>query len=99
MFYILWRYQIYPDKKAAFEKLYGPTGQWVKLFKKADGYIKTELLKSTEELNAYLTIDAWQSQDQYEQFLNDYKKEFAVIDQAGEKLTVSETKIGWFKTF
>ena len=95
MHIIIWKFEVNPTCKQKFEELYGQNGKWVKLFKKAKGYIGTDLTKEVSQENWYLTIDKWQSKGAYENFLKDFKKEYDALDTRGEKLTISEVKIGW----
>ena len=37
MFIAIWKYVVDPQFLKAFEKLYGPSGAWVQLFKTGDG--------------------------------------------------------------
>ncbi len=98
MFTVIWKYKVVEEHKTDFEKLYGPHGKWVTLFKTFEGYIDTQLIKEIQEPNCYLTIDTWESQDKYRKFLETKQGEFSIIDAEGESLTISETKIGWFNT-
>ena len=56
---LAYRYRVHPDRRAAFERVYGPAGDWARLFARADGYLGTELLVSTDEPGAYLLLDRW----------------------------------------
>ena len=54
----IWKYLVPPDSARAFERAYGPKGAWVKLFKKHDGYLRTELHKdAVSERNEQFVID------------------------------------------
>lgn len=97
MFIVIWQYAVSPMFKKGFEELYGPNGQWVKLFQRGEGYLGTQLIKEIKESGQYVTIDTWESQTLYEKFLAEHKTQFAEIDAVGEQFTLSETKIGWFK--
>jgi len=97
MFIAIWKYVVNPQFLKAFEKLYGPTGAWVQLFKTGDGYLGTELMWVTGQTNVYMTIDKWESMGQYHNFYNLHKKLIDEIDQQGDALTLSEEKLGWFE--
>ena len=47
MFEIVWEYEVRPEKVEAFEALYGPEGDWARLFRRADGYVETRLFRDT----------------------------------------------------
>jgi heme-degrading monooxygenase HmoA len=97
MYIILWAYNVRPGAEAAFETLYGPSGEWVALFQKADGFLGTELLVAANASRRYLTIDRWESEASYEQFRSAYAGAYEMIDRAAEGLTESETRLGEFR--
>lgn len=41
----LWRFQGKSGREAYFEDISGQTREWVGLFQRAEGYVRTELLK------------------------------------------------------
>ncbi len=95
-FITIWQYKIKSNKKNEFEKLYGPDGDWVKLFQKFSSYIKTELIKDLHNNDCYLTLDYWKSKEAYYRFKENAKEEFSEIDKKGEKLTLEEKHMGEF---
>src|SRR3712207_298567 len=58
---IFWEYEVRPERVAAFEGLYGADGEWVRLFRQADGYVETLLFRDTDRPTRYLTVDRWRS--------------------------------------
>ena len=48
MYVIVWEFVVRPEKVDAFVAADKSDGAWAKLFAKADGYIGTELLRSTD---------------------------------------------------
>ncbi|HEX2981968.1 MAG TPA: hypothetical protein VHO28_00345, partial [Ignavibacteriales bacterium] len=70
MYKIIWEYAVKPEKQKNFAELYGPDGEWEKLFRLSEHYKGTELLKKSGDNNIYLTIDTWSSQRDYELFIN-----------------------------
>jgi heme-degrading monooxygenase HmoA len=97
MFAILWTYDVRPGAEAAFEKVYGPSGEWVALFQQAEGYLGTELLRAAHVSLRYLTIDRWESQAAYKRFRTMYAREYEVVDRACEGLTDAEMPLGEFR--
>jgi len=97
MFIAIWKYVVDPQFLKAFEKLYGPLGGWVQLFKTGDGYLGTELMQLHGQPNVYLTIDKWESKDQYLNFYKLHQKLIDEIDQQGDTMTLSEEKLGCFE--
>lgn len=96
MFITIWKYKVKPGKKTEFEELYGNKGDWVKLFNKFPGYIKTDLIKNLNDNDMYLTMDYWLSKDAYDNFKLKSKEEFVLIDKKGEELTIEEEHSGEF---
>lgn len=64
MIQVVWQYEVKEESRGKFELAYGPGGAWSTLFAKAPGYRGTALLRDTEEPRKYLTIDAWDTEDQ-----------------------------------
>jgi len=96
MYIIIWEYQVKPEKQAEFEKIYAANGAWAELFKKGTGYLGTELLRSTELPEQYVTIDRWASAEDYEAFLSQWNDEYKKLDLMCEGLTKHESCLGRF---
>jgi heme-degrading monooxygenase HmoA len=92
----VWTFQVKPGFEAQFEKTYGPAGEWVRLFEKAPGYLRTELLKDKDVPGRYLTIDHWESELSHQQFRQRLDGDFRQLDQFCEGLTDAESLIGHF---
>jgi len=95
-FVYIWAFEVKPGHEAEFERAYGSDGDWVPLFRRAPGYLHSELLRDTENPRRYLTIDHWESETAQRAFRERFAAEFATIDRACEQLTESETLIGHF---
>ena len=96
MYIIIWEYQVLPEKQTDFEKIYAVNGAWAELFKKGNGYLGTELIHSTEHPAQYLTVDRWDSQENYESFLLQHKAEYENLDSQCEGLTERKSCLGKF---
>ena len=97
-FIVVWEFQIPPRKKRAFEKAYGPTGDWVELFSAAKGFVRTELLRDRDTPGRYLTIDYWQSRQAFAAFKKKKSVAYEALDQKCSGLTQSESKLGEFES-
>ena len=97
MFVILWEFEAEPHRQREFESAYGPGGSWARLFRKAEGFVATELLRDRETPGRYLTIDRWESQAAFEAFRQRFAAEYEEIDKACESLTRRETLIGRYE--
>jgi heme-degrading monooxygenase HmoA len=92
----IWEYSVRPECVAAFEDAYGPNGAWVRLFKQAPGYVRTELHRNRRSPNRYVSIDYWHSAEAWEAFRESRSAEFEVIDAECEALSLDEQEIGVF---
>jgi heme-degrading monooxygenase HmoA len=94
MIAIIWSYAVREEARAAFEAAYGPDGDWATLFAKAEGYVRTELLKGADD--GYLTIDYWTEQAAWNAFAEAHADDYRALDAATEALTEAEERIGGF---
>jgi hypothetical protein len=92
----IWEFHVQPTRRAEFERCYGPSGPWAVLFRRADGYIETVLLRDRSNALRYLTIDSWQSADAYLSFRARFSQEYDDLDRECEGLTSHERCLGEF---
>ena len=97
MFCYIWEFRVNPLRTDDFESAYGPNGSWARLFRRAAGYIRTELLRDPEATGRYLTIDYWADRQAYERFKLDFEAEYDRLDKASEEYTESERHVGDFE--
>jgi heme-degrading monooxygenase HmoA len=97
MFVALWEYEVKPSCEERFEKVYGPEGDWARLFRSDGDYQETRLLRDVARPAIYLTLDFWGSRQAYERFLKAHVAEYKALDQEGEKLTLRERRIGRYE--
>jgi heme-degrading monooxygenase HmoA len=90
----LWQFEVPPAKQAEFETQYGPDGGWARLFRRASGYLGSELLKDRSEPLRYLTIDRWESADAWRAFRREHATEYERLDREFESLTAREAPLG-----
>ena len=95
-FVVVWEFRIRATKRRAFERAYGPDGDWAMFFQKGKGYLGTELIRDEQDAGRYLTLDFWKSQKHYERFKRQNRKIYQLIDQRCESLTANESEIGQF---
>ncbi len=93
----VWEFLVKPGFESWFEQVYGPEGDWVRLFRRGKGHLGTQLLRDTRTARHYLTLDRWVSLAAYEAFRRRFAKEHALLDAACESLTETETPLGAFK--
>src|SRR5690606_40392536 len=95
-FVYIWEYSVDDDCIVSFKKIYGPDGDWVKLFRRAEGYVRTDLLSDQNNPNRFITIDVWKSKAHRDNFRREYSEEFEKLDQYAESYTRSEKPLGEF---
>ena len=83
-----------PAKQAEFEAHYGPDGSWARLFRRANGYLGSELLRTARNPLRYLTIDRWASREAWQAFRREYAAEYERLDREFEGLTTREAPLG-----
>lgn len=98
MYWIVWSFDVKLEQVKAFERLYGPEGEWVQLFQRAEGFEGTELRRESDRAGHYLTIDRWLTRADYQRFQDTFGKEYDQLDTKCGRMTEAETKIGDFET-
>jgi heme-degrading monooxygenase HmoA len=93
---IAWEFRVRQDKLVEFEKKYGPEGAWARFFRGSAGYIRTELVRDVAIDFRYLTLDYWQSEEDFKRFREQNLAEYERLDKEFEGLTESETRLGAF---
>lgn len=96
-FVIVWRYEVAEHNREAFERAYGPGGDWARLFGTAGGYLGTELLADGD--GHYMTLDRWRSEADFEAFQGRAGDAYRALDAQCEALTLAEERIGAFNLF
>ena len=92
----LWAFNVQPDRKAEFEFHYGPEGTWVRLFRRAPGYLGSELLCDRADENRYVTIDRWETPEAWQAFRSLFAADYERLDREFEGLTTAESRLGEF---
>ncbi|MDL1894555.1 antibiotic biosynthesis monooxygenase [Sphingobacteriales bacterium CHB3] len=98
MFFRIWQIRPNPQKISEFVDVYGPNGEWARLFRLANGFVETELVQSTSDPSVYLTIDRWTDQESWEAFRVAYAVDYTALDKKCESLTTDEREIDNFST-
>ena len=92
----LWEFDVAPARQAEFEAHYGPDGSWARLFRLADGYLGTELLRDRANSLRYVTIDRWESREAWQSFRRAHGAEYERLDREFGSLTTREAPLGEF---
>ena len=91
-----WEYEVDPTHAAEFEALYGPSGEWVELFRSSPGYLRTELHRDRDHPHRFVTIDYWESAQAWQEWRAKVEVEYEELDRRAARLTVTEREIGRF---
>lgn len=92
----LWRFRVRAASVAEFERVYGPDGDWARLFARAPGYAGTELLAHDGEEGVYLTIDRWHTEADFRAAKTLLERDYAALDRRCEAYTSEETWLGLY---
>jgi len=95
-YFIVWEFEVRKGREKEFERMYGPHGEWARLFAKRNGYKGTHLLRGEGRRRWYVTIDRWVSRGAYQRFKTRLVDEYARMDARGEGLITKGRKIGEF---
>ncbi len=90
MFVILWEFEVKPGSEALFERVYGPSGAWAQLFQRAPHYRGTKLLRDVSRSLHFYTIDYWDFESSYREFLTRHKSDYEELDRSTGQLTDGE---------
>ncbi len=95
MIALVFRYEV--REPAAFERVYGPNGDWAAFFRRGAGFIGTELLRDVEEPERYLVIDRWESAEAYNTFLAEHQAEYLRRSDESRFHYLQELRFGTFR--
>jgi heme-degrading monooxygenase HmoA len=93
---MVWEFRVRQEKAAEFVQKYGPEGAWARFFRGSAGYIKTELVRDVASDLRFLTLDYWQTEEEFSRFKQQHLAEYERLDQEFEGLTEQETRLGTF---
>ena len=96
MYAVVWTYTVRPDRLDQFVEAYGPAGEWAQLFMAAEGYLGTELLRSEERPEDFITIDRWESRDAFVTFMGAAADAYQGLDERCAGMCLTETRLGAF---
>ena len=98
MYHALWEFRVAEEHRPAFERLYGPAGDWAKLFARSPDFLGATLLRDRALPGRYLTLDRWKDAGAFDQFLESHAADYKELDSRCEALTDYEMKIGVFES-
>lgn len=99
VFAYIWEYIVKENHLGEFKRIYEPEGDWAQLFRKADGYLATDLHQDKSNPNKFVTVDFWKTKGDRDNFRNQFSEEFKALDEHCERFTEREELIGDFDSF
>jgi hypothetical protein len=97
MFLALWEFEVKSGCVERFQSVYGPQGEWVRLFRSDPLFIETRLLQDPFETTKFVTLDFWQSRSAYESFKEVQHAAYDAIEKYSESLMTQERLLGNFE--
>ena len=95
MIAMIWRFEVHDAHRAEFERVYGPTGDWARLFARSGGFRGTELLRAAD--GSYVTLDVWRSRADFDAFLAEHRADYDALDRRCEPWTRAEHRLGEYE--
>jgi len=93
MFVILWEFEVKPGSEERFQKAYGPQGGWAGLFQCDPHFRGTQLLRDPSRPLYYFTLDFWDSEAAYLNFLAANRAVYDELDRAVEGFALRERHV------
>ena len=93
---IVWEFIAPAGREREFEEVYGPRGEWARLFARGVGYLGSELWRDAATPRRYWVIDRWETEAAFEAFKSRHHEEYEALDRRCEALTEKETRLGGF---
>lgn len=93
MHVILWEFRVRRGREREFEEVYGPRGEWARLFALGAGYLGTALNRDPGGERRYVVVDRWASREAYEAFRRERGGEYEALDRRCEDLTEHEAPL------
>jgi quinol monooxygenase YgiN len=96
MIEIVREFMVKNDARGQFELVFGPGGAWSKLFAKSPGFRGTTVMRDVKNLQRYLIIDVWESEDQQDQALVEHKEGYTDLEVTFDEWVESKIELGIF---
>lgn len=93
MFVRIWDYDVPDEFMAAFRAAYGARGAWAELFRRAPGFLGTELYRDGNRGDRFLTIDRWRSEQHWRSFQAAFGSAYEALDARLDGLAMAERSL------
>jgi heme-degrading monooxygenase HmoA len=95
MYVLVYEYEIDPGRREAFEREYGSTGGWARLFGQAEGYLGSALHREVDQRSChYVLLDRWDSSAAFEEFMRRYGEDYRARNPTTRDLYLAERRLG-----
>jgi heme-degrading monooxygenase HmoA len=94
--HIVWEFVVKDGAVEEFVRGYAADGDWARLFAGHAGFRGTTLLRDARAARRFLTVDRWDSLDDFQRMKATSGSEYADLDGRFAGLTESEREIGVF---
>ena len=96
-FSYVWEYEVRAESVPEFLRHYAPDGTWARLFRRASGYLGTQLYRDRRRAERYCTVDHWVDVAAYQEFRRAFAADFEALDKTCAGLTRREVHLGDFE--
>ena len=93
----VWKFRPPAGGEDAFVEAYASDGAWAQLFGQAAGFLGTTLLRPVESDSWWLTIDRWESAQDFERFDREYGDTYRALDEELEGIAGEEEFVDTFE--
>lgn len=95
MFATVWAYKTDVKNKEDFIAAYGSEGRWANLFREHPGYVKTVLYEDIARPLFFMSVDLWNSRQDFEAFQKSHGHVYAALDREFSGLS-EQSHYGFF---
>jgi len=96
MFVVLWEFDVKSECEEQFIAACSPTGEWARFFATDAKYRETRLLRNITEPLRFVTMDVWESREDYEHFLRSSGDAYQALDARFAGFTTRERHLSSF---
>ncbi|HJW96737.1 MAG TPA: antibiotic biosynthesis monooxygenase [archaeon] len=89
----IWEFHVKEGCERQFEAM--NRRNWPNFFMSSPHYRSTDIAKNLENSRIYLTVDKWDSREDFEEFKKAHRSEYDTIDSIHKELYESAKHVGW----
>ena len=93
----VWTFRPPAGREGEFATAYASDGAWARLFRTADGFLGTQLLRPGQAGGWWMTIDRWESEAGFSAFQASQGEEYRKLDAELEGCAGEEIFVGAFE--